>query len=48
MSLQQRILDFLNKWGAFGLGYHLNERRGAQQHFVELCAVLEVPAPEGG
>ena len=48
MSLQQRIADFLNKWGSGGLGYHLNERQGAQQHFVELCAVLDVPAPVGG
>ena len=48
MSLQQRIADFLNKWGPGGLGYHLNERQGAQQHFVELCDVLDVPAPVGG
>lgn len=48
MSLQQCIADFLNKWGPGGLGYHLNERHGAQQHFVELCDVLDVPAPVGG
>ena len=48
MSLQQRIADFPSKWGPGGLGYHLNERQGAQQHFVELCDVLDVPAPVGG
>jgi hypothetical protein len=26
--------------------YGLNEERGAQQHFIELCAVLGLPAPE--
>ncbi len=45
---QQRLDDFLRKWGAGGLGHGLNERQGAQQHFVELCAVLGVPAPVGG
>ncbi len=45
---QQRLAEFLSKWGAGGLGYGLNERQGAQQHFVELCAVLGVPAPVGG
>ncbi len=45
---QQRLDDFLRKWGVGGLGYGLNERQGAQQHFVELCAVLGVPAPVGG
>jgi methylase of polypeptide subunit release factors len=47
-SEQQRLTDFISKWGPGGLGYTLNERQGAQQHFVELCAVLEVPAPVGG
>ena len=45
---QQRLADFLAKWGVGGLGFGLNERQGAQQHFVELCAVLDVPAPVGG
>ena len=45
---QQRLADFLDKWGPGGPGYGLNERQGAQQHFVELCAVLGVPAPTGG
>ena len=48
MTEQQRISEFLFKWGPGGLGYNLNERQGAQQHFVELCAVLDVPAPVGG
>ena len=48
MTDQQRVSEFLSKWGSGGLGYNLNERQGAQQHFVELCAVLGVPAPVGG
>lgn len=48
MSTQQRIADFLAKWGPGGPGYGLNERQGAQQHFGELCAVLDVPGPTGG
>ena len=48
MTSQQLISEFLSKWGPGGLGHHLNERQGAQQHFVELCAVLDVPAPVGG
>jgi hypothetical protein len=48
MSNQQMIGEFLSKWGPGGLAYNLNERQGAQQHFVELCAVLEVSAPVGG
>ena len=48
MTTQQRIADFLAKWGPGGPGYGLNERQGAQQHFGELCAVLDVPGPTGG
>ena len=48
MTDQQRIADFLAKWGPGGPGYGLNERQGAQQHFGELCAVLDVPGPTGG
>ncbi len=48
MSSQQQIAGFIAKWGAGGLGHGLNERQGAQQHFIELCAVLGVPAPTGG
>jgi hypothetical protein len=40
--------DFIAKWGPGGLGHTLNERQGAQQHFIELCALLDVPAPTGG
>jgi len=38
---------FIAKWGPGGPGYELNERQGAQQHFIELCALLGVPAPTG-
>ncbi|OYU00592.1 MAG: SAM-dependent methyltransferase [Burkholderiales bacterium PBB1] len=42
------MAEFLAKWGPGGLGFTLNERQGAQQHFIELCAVLEVASPAGG
>ena len=44
----QRIAEFTARWGAGGPGYALNEEQGAQQHFIELCALLGVAAPEGG
>ncbi len=47
MSTPQRIADFLAKWGPDGPGYGLNERQGAQQHFGELCGVLDVPGAHG-
>ena len=37
--------EFIKKWGAGGPAYALNERAGAQQHFMDLCAVLGVPTP---
>ena len=40
--------DFIAKWSAGGPGHALNERQGAQQHFIELCALVGVPAPTGG
>ena len=40
--------DFIAKWGAGGPGHGLNERQGAQQHFVELCDLLGVASPTGG
>ena len=40
--------DFIAKWGPGGAGFGLNEEQGAQQHFIELCEVLGVPAPAGG
>lgn len=47
MTTQQLIQTFVTKWGPGGEAYALNERQGAQQHFIELCAVLGVPAPTG-
>ncbi|QIL43415.1 class I SAM-dependent DNA methyltransferase [Acidovorax sp. HDW3] len=41
--------DFIAQWGAPGgvpgPGYHLNEEQGAQSHFLDLCALLDVPKP---
>ena len=39
---------FCRQVGPGGSSFALNEEQGAQQHFVELCAVLGVPAPVGG
>lgn len=35
----------MDKWGPGGPAYALNERQGAQPHFIDLCAVLGVPPP---
>jgi len=48
MSAQQLIAGFIAKWGPGGASFALNEEQGAQQHFIELCAVLGVPTPVGG
>ena len=40
-----KLYDFINYWGKHGDGNALNERQGAQQHFVQLCDLLDVPAP---
>ena len=48
MSTPQHIADFIARWGPAGPAYRLNEEQGAQQHFIELCAVLGVRSPEGG
>ena len=37
--------EFIAKWGPGGPAYELNERQGAQPHFMDLCAVLQVPTP---
>lgn len=37
--------EFIDKWGPGGPAYGLNERQGAQPHFMDLCAVLGVPTP---
>ncbi|MGB7643979.1 MAG: DNA methyltransferase [Pseudomonas fluorescens] len=33
------------KWGPGGPAYDLNERQGAQPHFIDLCQLLGVPTP---
>jgi hypothetical protein len=43
----QRIADFIAKWSPCGSAHGLNEGQGAQQHFIELCAVLGVAPPAG-
>ncbi|PKO60548.1 MAG: hypothetical protein CVU24_12545, partial [Betaproteobacteria bacterium HGW-Betaproteobacteria-18] len=37
--------DFISKWGPGGPSYDLNERQGAQAHFIDLCQLLGVPTP---
>ena len=37
--------QFIAKWGPGGPAFDLNERQGAQPHFMDLCALLEVPTP---
>ena len=37
--------QFITKWGPGGPAYDLNERQGAQPHFMDLCALLEAPTP---
>ncbi len=37
--------EFITKWGPGGPAYHLNERQGAQPHFIDLCQMLGVPEP---
>jgi hypothetical protein len=37
--------EFIAKWGPGGPSYGLNERQGAQPHFIDLCVVLGVPPP---
>ena len=38
--------DFIAKWGPGGSAHGLNERAGAQAHFIDLCRVLGVPEPD--
>lgn len=47
MTDQKTVGAFIRKWGPGGSGYALNERQGAQQHFLELCDVLDVARPTG-
>ena len=37
---------FVRKWGPGGPAFDLNERAGAQAHFIDLCRVLGVPEPD--
>ena len=37
--------DFYAKWGTGGTAASLNERQGAQPHFMDLCVLLGVPTP---
>lgn len=37
--------DFFAKWGTGGTAAGLNERQGAQPHFIDLCDLLGVPKP---
>ena len=37
--------DFQAKWGTGGTAASLNERQGAQPHFMDLCALLGVATP---
>jgi hypothetical protein len=37
--------DFVRKWQAGATANELNERAGAQAHFIDLCRVLGVPEP---
>ena len=38
--------EFVRKWGPRGSASKLNERAGAQAHFLDLCHLLEVPQPD--
>lgn len=37
--------EFVRKWGPAGPASKLNERAGAQAHFIDLCRMLAVPEP---
>ena len=37
--------QFITKWGPGGPAFDLNERQGAQPHFLDLCDLLDVPKP---
>jgi len=37
--------QFIAKWGLGGPAFELNERQGAQPHFIDLCQMLNVPTP---
>ena len=37
--------QFIRKWQAGSPAHALNERAGAQAHFIDLCRVLGLPEP---
>lgn len=37
--------EFVGKWGKGGSAARLNERAGAQSHFIDLCRMLGLPLP---
>lgn len=39
------VYDFIRKWQQGSPANELNERAGAQAHFIDLCRVLAVPEP---
>jgi len=45
MSPHLTAQQFIAKWGPGGPAYELNERQGAQPHFIDLCQLLGVPTP---
>lgn len=36
---------FITKWGSRGTACHLNEKQGAQSHFLDPCELLDVSKP---
>lgn len=40
------VAGFIEKWSPGGKSFKLGERAGAQAHFIELCAILDVPTPD--
>ncbi len=44
-SPQMTPQQFIAKWGPGGPAFELNERQGAQPHFIDLCQLLGVPTP---
>lgn len=45
MQAQDLVRQFVEKWRAGTPASELNERAGAQAHFIDLCRALEVPEP---
>ena len=45
VSSAMQAQEFVRKWQAGSPAHALNERAGAQAHFIDLCRVLGVPEP---